>query len=90
MKIMFLALLAMLVSSSALADSLLDMQMQRDILVWHVAQGATPDRACAVIADYFPGAECRAVDGNFFISRGAGVEITYFAAITLAEPERTP
>ena len=84
-KIRALLLALALAASQALADPLTDMQMQHDILAWHLSQGETPETACSVIASYYPGYECRAVGADYIISRGHNLETTYLVTITLPE-----
>ena len=70
---------------AGLSDPYLEWSLQRDILAWHLSQGETPEAACAVIASYYPGYECRAAGADYIISRGHGLEITYLATITIPE-----
>lgn len=79
--------LALGLSFAVPVDPYLDESLQRDVIGWHLSQGATPETACAAVTRY-TGRDCAGSGGEFIISRGHGLNITYLVTLTFFEKEQ--
>lgn len=75
-----LALAALIASVSA--DPGIDRAVQHDVIAWHLSQGESRSKVCAVAEQYFA-VHCMDTGAEFILMRGMGTEITYLSTIKI-------
>lgn len=72
---------ALIAAPLAAADPLTDMEIQRDVIAYRLAQGESRAGVCAVAERYFD-VRCQDTGAEFILRRGESLDITYMVTIT--------
>jgi hypothetical protein len=76
-----LLIAALIAAPLAAADPLTEMEIQRDVVEYRLAQGESRAGVCAVAVRYFD-VRCDDTGAEFILRRGENLETTYMVTIT--------